>query len=85
MLKEWFGGQPGSNLILHQYDRLTPEIGRFARIAGGELPRRRPAGLIPGRAGGGAVGPCAIIHSFQSHGMGVAMGTSGESSGRGGA
>jgi GMP synthase-like glutamine amidotransferase len=34
MLKEWFGGQPGSNLILHQYDRLTPEIGRFARSLG---------------------------------------------------
>jgi GMP synthase-like glutamine amidotransferase len=34
MLREWFGGQPGSNLILHQYDRLTPEIGRFARSLG---------------------------------------------------
>jgi GMP synthase-like glutamine amidotransferase len=34
MLKEWFGGQPGSNLILHQYDRLTPEIGRFAHTLG---------------------------------------------------
>jgi GMP synthase-like glutamine amidotransferase len=34
MLRDWFGGQPGSNLILHQYDRLTPEIGRFARSLG---------------------------------------------------
>lgn len=34
MLKEWFGGQPGSALILHQYDRLTPEIGRYAHTLG---------------------------------------------------
>jgi GMP synthase-like glutamine amidotransferase len=34
MLRDWFGGQPGSNLILHQYDRLTPEIGRFAHTLG---------------------------------------------------
>lgn len=34
MLRDWFGGQPGSNLILHQYDRLTPELGRFARSLG---------------------------------------------------
>lgn len=34
LLRDWFGGQPGSNLILHQYDRLTPEIGRFARSLG---------------------------------------------------
>jgi GMP synthase-like glutamine amidotransferase len=34
MLREWFGGQPGSTLILHQYDRLTPEVGRFAHTLG---------------------------------------------------
>ena len=34
LLRDWFGGAPASNLILHQYDRLTPEIGRFARSLG---------------------------------------------------
>jgi GMP synthase-like glutamine amidotransferase len=34
MLKDWFGGAPASNVILHQYDRLTPEIGRFAHTLG---------------------------------------------------
>jgi GMP synthase-like glutamine amidotransferase len=34
MLKDWFGGAPASNVILHQYDRLTPELGRFTRTLG---------------------------------------------------
>jgi len=34
MLKDWFGGAPASTVILHQYDRLTPELGRFARSLG---------------------------------------------------
>jgi GMP synthase-like glutamine amidotransferase len=32
LLKEWFAGAPASRVILHRYDELVPELGRYARI-----------------------------------------------------
>jgi GMP synthase-like glutamine amidotransferase len=31
MLKEWFAAAPASRVILHRYDDLVPEVGRYAR------------------------------------------------------